>query len=229
MEMVTDDPVADSRIRQAWEDAYRRFQSPSSEVQKFRRRLIWFGVDRWSRDLEVVELFSGRGNGLVAWERLGFGRLEGVDWSSALVNEYQGIAKCHKADCRSLPLADGSRDVVVVHGGLHHLPRVPADLEQVLKEVHRVLKPNGAFLVVEPWMTPFLAVVHALCRSNLARNVSVTINALAAMIELERTTYDQWLKQPELILNLLDRHFTPVKSQVRLGKLLYFGRKQFHL
>jgi ubiquinone/menaquinone biosynthesis C-methylase UbiE len=48
-----------------------------------------------------------------------------------------------KLDGRSLPQADGSCDIVTMNSVLHHLP----DLAAVLREVDRVLKVGGLFIV----------------------------------------------------------------------------------
>ena len=107
-----------------------------------------------------MELFCGRGNGLHALEQLGFTRLEGVDLSGRLLAQYRGKAKCYEADCRKLPFADRSKDILIVQGGLHHLPDLPEDLEKTLAEMHRVVRKNGRLVIVEPWRTPFLTVAH---------------------------------------------------------------------
>ena len=117
----------------AWEAAYRRFETPAEETAKFVKRLKRLGCRRWPRQSRIVELFCGRGNGLVALASLGFDHVEGVDLSATLLSEYAGPARCYVADCRELPFEDGSRDILVVQGGLHHLPRIPEDLEQVLR------------------------------------------------------------------------------------------------
>src|SRR5713101_5325649 len=104
-----------------WEAAYLRFEEPEQEIQKFLARLNRLGARQWPRDAEIVELFCGRGNGLVALERLGFTHIEGVDLSPLLVAQYRGPAKCIVGDCRQLPFADRSKDVLIVQGGLHHL------------------------------------------------------------------------------------------------------------
>jgi ubiquinone/menaquinone biosynthesis C-methylase UbiE len=85
------------------------------------------------------------------------------------------------------------RTFVIVQGGLHHLKTLPDDLQQTLSEAARVLRDNGVFVVVEPWLTTFLAFVHTVCRSRIARRVSLKIDALATMIDYERETYEQWL------------------------------------
>lgn len=208
----------------AWEAAYRRFESPAQEVRKFTRRLRWFGAPAWPRGAHVVELFCGRGSGLVALERLGFRTLTGIDLSPTLLAAYAGPARCVLADCRALPLADHAADIVVIQGGLHHLQDLPADLDRVLAEAHRVLVPNGRLVVVEPWSTPFLTLVDACCASPRLRRGWRRLDALATMVEHERATYEQWLAQPAMIRERLERRFRPERVRVRWGKLFVLGR-----
>jgi SAM-dependent methyltransferase len=210
---------------QAWEAAYVRFESPAEEVRKVMRRLQQLGADGWPRDARVLDLFCGRGNGLVALERLGLTRLRGIDLSPRLVGLYRGGARCVVGDCRTLPFADGSHDVVIVQGGLHHLHALPGDLERVVAEVARVLAPRGLFVVVEPWLTPFLRFVHGVSHGP-ARRLSGRLDALATMIEHERETYEQWLGQPELVSSVLRRAFHAEREQHRWGKLLFVGRRR---
>ena len=134
-----------------WEDAYKRFETPEEEIAKFTQRLKQFSFDSLPRDARINEIFCGRGGGLVALERLGFTNIEGTDLSDTLLQEYRGIAKLHLADCLNMPFDDNEYDAVIVQGGLHHLPRLPSDLNQCLGEVSRILKPDGVFYVVEPW------------------------------------------------------------------------------
>ncbi|MEM6798596.1 MAG: class I SAM-dependent methyltransferase [Planctomycetota bacterium] len=208
-----------------WEAAYQRFESPREEIAKFRRRLRWFGADRWDRGLSIVELFCGRGNGLVAWQQLGFTNLEGADLSQQLISEYTGPAKCYVADCRKLPFEDNSRDVLVVQGGLHHLPSLPIDLDQTLAEANRVLKPGGRFLAVEPWNTPFLKFVHSVSAAPAARKAWGKLDAFQQLYEHEQETYDNWRSRPDEILSLLRGRFRVERESTRWGKLCFLGRK----
>src|SRR5262249_49486579 len=143
-----------------WEAAYLRFETPEEEILKFIGRLNRLGARQWHRDAEIVELFCGRGNGLVALQRLGFTRLEGEDLAPRLLAQYQGSARFIVADCRKLPFDDRSKDVLIVQGGLHHLLNLPADLDQTFSEMRRVLRKEGRVLFVEPWRTAFLTFVH---------------------------------------------------------------------
>ncbi len=208
-----------------WEEAYRRFETPEEEIKKFIRRLQQAGAGGWPKDARIVELFCGHGNGLHALEGLGFENIEGIDLSPTLAGEYKGPAKILVGDCRQLPFPDNSRDIIIVQGGLHHLPDLAKDLKATLSEVRRVLVSDGHFVVVEPWMTPFLGVVHALARSRIVRRLSPKFDALATMIRYEQDTYLPWLEQPQLIRDLLQMNFQTEQLFVRWGKIHFVGRK----
>ena len=134
------------------------------------------------------------------------------------------MAKLHLADCRDLPLDDQSFDAAIVQGGLHHLPKLPEDLELVLSEVSRILKPTGRFYVVEPWLTPFLRFVHLVVQNPLMRRLYAKGDALAEMIEHERETYEQWLSRPSEVLEVFGRHFVSSERKMTWGKLLLVAK-----
>jgi ubiquinone/menaquinone biosynthesis C-methylase UbiE len=209
-----------------WEAAYSRFETPQQEERKFLARLRRCGVEAWSRDLHIVDIFCGRGGCLNAWRKLGFPRLEGVDLSENLLRQYTGDAQLYVGDCRRMAFPGESRDVICVQGGLHHLDSIPGDLDSVLAEVHRVLRRGGRFVMVEPWMTPFLGLVHAFCRQAVVRTVSPKFKAFNCMIERERRTYFQWLSMHAPIMTSLGRLFEPERVQIGFGKLLWVGRKR---
>jgi len=213
----------ESAAADLWESAYVRFETPGQEIDKFVGRLENLGIDRLDRDAQVVELFCGRGNGLHALSRLGFTNIEGIDLSSRLLSLYRGPAKCYACDCRQLPFPDQSRDLLIVQGGLHHLPTLPASLDEAFREIRRVLRKEGLMVAVEPWLTPFLRLVHSVSEIRLMRRCSVKLDALATMIEHERHTYEQWLNQPTLISNLAHSHFTPVHESFAWGKWRFVG------
>ena len=172
---------------------------------------------------KLSELFCGRGNGLHALQRLGFTRFEGVDLSAHLLAQYHGDAKCIVADCRKLRFADRSKDFLIVQGGLHHLPTLPGDLDQTFQQMHRVLRKDGRVVLVEPWQTPFLRIAHLACANAVARRISNKVDALATMIHYERRTYKQWLSQPEMILKLARKYFSPEQEHIAWGKWSFVG------
>jgi len=207
-----------------WEAAYRRFETPDEEVQKFLKRFGWFEIAALPRTARIAEIFCGRGNGLVALSKLGFQQLHGFDLSEELLLQYRGSAQLHLADCRCLPMPNQTFDAVIVQGGLHHLPRLPDDLDRVCQEVRRILKPSGRFYVVEPWMTPFLDIVHRLVSLPMVRRCWGKADALAEMNHRERLTYEAWLAQPDLILKILQTAFETDRQSMALGKLKWIGR-----
>ena len=209
---------------EAWEQAYLRFETPDEEIRKFTRRLEALGAAGWPRDARVLDLFCGRGNGMVALERLGFTSLSGVDLSPRLVRLYQGRGRGMAGDCLALPVRSESQDIAIVQGGLHHLPDLEAHLPVAVSEVRRVLKPGGRFVVVEPWLTPFLRSVHWAARGPL-RRMWGRLDALATMIEYEGDTYRRWLARPDFVLSVLTRAFTTERREQRWGKLLFVGRR----
>jgi SAM-dependent methyltransferase len=189
-----------------------------------RRRLIKARALDWAADAEILELFCGRGNGLKALASLGFTNISGVDLSADLLQTYDGNARLYVGDCRELKLPNCSVDIVIVQGGLHHLPALPDDLERTFREIRRVLRSEGRFMMVEPWLTPFLRIVHVAARFNLLRYLWPKLDALATMIEREQKTYENWLRSPEEILGLLRAHFQPECKAIEWGKVMFVGK-----
>ncbi|HZR26884.1 MAG TPA: class I SAM-dependent methyltransferase [Vicinamibacterales bacterium] len=206
-----------------WEQAYSDFETPAQEVAKFESRLRTLGADRLVSTSEILEICCGRGNALVAWQRLGYSRTVGLDWSVPLLQAYRGDAPRVAGDIRRMPIVDDAFDVVAVHGGLHHLPSLD-DLDATLREVARVVRHDGRIIIVEPWSTPFLTVVHAVSRQMLARRLSKRVDAFERMYELERTTYDAWLARPDAILSIVRRYVEPICLKRGWGKLMLLGR-----
>jgi ubiquinone/menaquinone biosynthesis C-methylase UbiE len=205
-----------------WERAYLAFETPEEELRKLVRRLRSVGAEGWDRGSRIIEVCSGRGGGLRAWHTLGFSRLLGVDLSPALVASYRGPGHCLLGDACALPLASGSCDVAVVQGGLHHLLSTE-QVERAMAEMARVVGPAGRVVVIEPWLTPFLVVVHAVCSQAAARRLLPRIDALATMIEEERETYERWLKAPDEHLAVLLKYVRPQVLRRRCGKIILMG------
>jgi ubiquinone/menaquinone biosynthesis C-methylase UbiE len=207
----------------AWEEAYQRFETPAEEQRKFARRLRRLGFGRWDRRSRILEVCSGRGNGVVAWHELGFPGAIGVDLSQALVERSACRARAVVGDARALPVRTASHDVAAVQGGLHHLDSMD-DVGAVLAEMHRVLKPDGRVIIIEPWLTPFLRVVHLVTERRLMRRLSNRLDAFAAMTDEERPTYEAWLRRPHAIVAAITARFEPVVLHRRFGKLVFLGR-----
>lgn len=207
----------------AWEQAYARFETPQQEIDKFIGRIRRLQADRWPLNARILELFCGRGNGIKAWRALGYINVEGLDLSSRLIGQYDGPATLHIGDARDLPFDDASFDAVAVQGGLHHLS-THEDVVRCLGQMARVVKPGGSVLIVEPWQTPFLNMVHTVSSWPWARRAWPRLDALATMIEHERETYERWLADGDAVLEALRSRFTPVVQRMRYGKLMFVGR-----
>lgn len=218
-------PLTETDALDAWELAYRNFETPAEEVRKFKRRLRALGAHRLAPRSRVLEICCGRGNAIKAWQRLGFRHVIGLDRSEALLRLFEGGAPRVVGDIRALPVLQESQDVVAVHGGLHHLGSLE-DLDAALGEVRRVIRPDGHVLIVEPWPTPFLTLVHAVSRQQIARRMWKKIDAFERMFERERTTYEAWLGRPDRILSILTAHLRPLMLRRRWGKLLLIAQKR---
>lgn len=208
---------------EAWESAYLRFETPEQEIAKFTARLKALGVDGWRRGARVLDIFCGRGNGLKALERFGFTDLCGVDLSPRLLRQYQGPARLYVGDAREMRFADASFDLVIVQGGLHHLERLPEDLDRVCAEVARVLKPDGRFVIVEPWRTAFLRAVDALSEVAPLRAAWGKLDAHYVMVKEEGEIYQTWLGNPATVLGVLRRRFRPQVERMAWAKLHFVG------
>jgi len=98
-----------------------------------------------------VDLCTGTGFvPRILLEALPSARLLCVDLSqNALARAKEALGKdaervvFHSGDVASIPLPDGAADWVSINAGLHHIP----EPEKVLREVDRVLKPGGRFLL----------------------------------------------------------------------------------
>ena len=87
-----------------------------------------------------------------------------------------------------------------------------------------MLRPDGIFVMVEPWLTPFLHFIHFASERHFVRAISQKFDALAAMIHYEANTYFSWLAAQEAILALLDENFAQVSKKRAFGKLNFIGK-----
>ena len=195
-------------------------------MRKFIRRQTKLGAAEWPPTARIVELFCGRGNGLHALHRLGFRRIHGADLSASLLAHYRGPAACYQCDCRHLPFKTDSQDIVIVQGGLHHLPTgCRMTCCKPWPRSNGSYAQAGLCVLVEPWLTPFLSVVHAVCRIRLARRLFPKLDAFAVMTHYEQHTYEQWLGQPQAILAMLSDAFQTQRCSLAWGKCMFVGRK----
>jgi SAM-dependent methyltransferase len=111
--------------------------------------LSLFGRAPDRSQIKVLEVGCGAGNNIWLFAREGFST-HGIEGSASALAYAQdrlaaeGLsADLRRGDFQHLPYADGSMDFVLDRGSITHNTR-PV-IEATLAEVHRVLKPNGAF------------------------------------------------------------------------------------
>ncbi len=139
--------VRDQFTRRA--DDYARMISGNPSDQSLRFLLERFPVSREDKVLDVA-----CGPGLLATALAAFaGHVTGIDLTQAMIAKAQtlraqkGLANLDwvVGDVAKLPFADGCFDWVVNRFSLHHFPKSMA----VLKEMRRVLKPDGGLAVID--------------------------------------------------------------------------------
>ena len=103
-----------------------------------------------ARGLRVLEIGCGLGTDGAQFAKAG-ADYTGVDLTDAAVDlarkrfELFGLpGEFRVADAESLDFADESFDLVYSHGVLHHTP----DIARAVREIHRVLKPEGRAIVM---------------------------------------------------------------------------------
>jgi len=109
---------------------------------------LLIGKDGALAGQRVLEVGCGRGVGLEILLSLGATHVTGVDLDPRMVAlaqkrvaRYGSRARAPVGDAEALDAPDGSFDVVVDYGILHHVPNWP----QALRQIARVLKPGGVF------------------------------------------------------------------------------------
>lgn len=152
--------------------------------------------------MRVLDLCAGTGDLSIALARTGLPReVVGTDFSPEMlavaerkVEEFQGSAISFSvADAQQLPFADNSFDVVTVAFGVRNLPDRMANF----REVHRVLKPGGRYVILEfsrPPFGPWRGVYHF-----YLRNVIPTLGGMLSGGDRESFQYlnDSILRFPD--------------------------------
>jgi len=113
------------------------------------------------------------------------GRVLGADFSEPMLRHGQGKTagmpvQPIAADALALPIASGACEGAIVGFGVRNL----ADLDAGLREVHRVLKPGGRFVILE-FTTPPSALIRAVYHQYFYK----LLPRVAGAISGNRTAY----------------------------------------
>jgi SAM-dependent methyltransferase len=156
-----------------------------------RRRIISSFLEKICRDMatarpRILDVGCGTGANL---ELLGkYGEAEGVDVSEEALSfcRARGLDKVHHGEAERLPFADASFDLVTGLDVVEHLDDDVAGL----KEMYRVLKPQGRALLFVPAFMFLWGVQDDISHHRRRYTIPDLRKAVeAAGFEVERTTY----------------------------------------
>jgi len=169
-------------------DRFNRLSSLGMD-RRWRRRTV--KLARLRRTSQVLDLAAGTGDLTMAIARFGAPASvlstdfvpEMLEVGKAKVAEYEGDTGISFAvvDAQDLPFPDESYDVVTVGFGVRNMPDRAANF----REVRRVLKPGGRYVVLEfsrPPLTLFRALYHFYIRT--------VIPALGGWLTGERSAFE---------------------------------------
>jgi ubiquinone/menaquinone biosynthesis C-methylase UbiE len=133
----------------------REFRAMNNPVRRFFQRRVEFpafrrmGLEAGGKD--VLEIGCGSGYGAVLLSSLQPRSYIGIDLMAEQIELAKRIelpgAVFHIMDATDLTaFEDASKDLVVIFGILHHIPRWP----QAIKEARRVLRSGGEIFLEEP-------------------------------------------------------------------------------
>ncbi|CAB1058043.1 hypothetical protein D1BOALGB6SA_2799 [Olavius sp. associated proteobacterium Delta 1] len=124
------------------------------EYRQFRfqkeHHLNWLIDWQSAKGKDILEIGLGIGTDATRWAKYSKS-FTGID----LTHEAARVTKLHlrylgyngqilKANAEELPFSNGRFDIVYSHGVLHHTPSI----EKAFRQVHRVLKSNGLFILM---------------------------------------------------------------------------------
>lgn len=121
-------------------------------------------VASW-RPNAVLDLATGTGDLALALQRaIPNAQIVGADFSEAMlaIAKRKGVRETVLANAMQLPFADASFDCVTIAFGLRNLP----DWSAALREMRRILRPNGHVLVLE-FSLPQLSILRGIYRFYL--------------------------------------------------------------
>jgi ubiquinone/menaquinone biosynthesis C-methylase UbiE len=128
----------------------REFYSDAPDTGRiFFRESLSAGIEKKT----IVDIGCGAGDDLIAYKELGAKSVIGIEPSLAMLEERkESLAENHPdiklvvGEWEHIPLADASVDAVTARYSFHVL----ADFKTAFKEVARVLKKDGLFLIATP-------------------------------------------------------------------------------
>jgi ubiquinone/menaquinone biosynthesis C-methylase UbiE len=115
-----------------------------AQLDRFQQRYIWAG--RMASGKEVLEMACGTGPGLGHLQKVSRRFSAGDIAPTVLAHaklHYGDRIDLHQFNATCTPFADASFDVVILFEAIYYLP----DVDALLSEVKRLLRPGGQFLI----------------------------------------------------------------------------------
>lgn len=198
-------------------------------------------------DSKILDLVSNQGEYSLELARRGFTNVEGLDRSSLLVQKSKNRAEKEGLNVRfrvgtprKLSYPDNSFDIVLLVGNVFGFFDTPLDALNVLKEVYRILKPNGKILIdiidsdyerknIIPYYWQWLDKTHFVLRETIFSldNENLIVREILNHIEkgvIKDSFFSIRLYSKDLIKELLEKvgfenieivdHSIDIKSQV---------------
>ena len=126
-----------------------------------------------AKNLEILDVGCGSGGTSTAF--LQFGNVTGTDFShlALKIAKNKGLTNVVRSSSISLPLQSEKFDIITILDVIEHIQ----DDKSVLKEIWRLLKPNGIVIVTVPAFQ-FLWSEHDIVSSHVRRYNKSTINMI---------------------------------------------------
>lgn len=188
----------------------------ASEGEQLSRRLTSaFSLAEVAPGMQILDVGCGRGEILRHAAQLGADSY-GIDYAPVAVSLSQRVIETNDnvvpgktavflADAKRLPFPTGFFDRVMMFDVVEHLH--PWELDEALREVHRVLKPNGMFIVhtapniwYDRYAYPFVRRIRTLLGQGASypknpRNFLVSVNEHVHVNEQSMWSMSRVLKQ----------------------------------
>jgi len=176
-----------------WRESYSRVsKDPFGDHERTNRaRLELLGVTALPRGVPILDVGAGDGNLCATLRGLGFTGVWGLEYQRELLASHPDRSRVAVASATDIPFPGKSMAAVVVMDVLHHL--TPGQLPAALREIRRVLRPDGAFFICEPAATLTRKALTVLLMSPLS-GLSRFSRDKRAMVEQERETLEPWLE-----------------------------------
>ncbi len=228
------------------QDSWKMFDAISSTYDRT-NRILSFGMDRgWRRkvasflpqqkQLRVLDIASGTGDQLIALFECGapIEAAAGIDLSQEMLDlakqkveakRYWSKIEWLRADAGNLPFPEETFDAATFSFGIRNVP----DPFQSLKEIKRILKPNGRALILEFSLPPYpIRPVYLLYLRHLLPRIGGLVSRAPAAYRYLNQTIESFPFGKAFCSLMEQAGFSQVKAhRMAFGAVsLYVGEKR---